>query len=148
MNYSPATFVTAATLVMLGVAFAWIERHTAATRELLPATLREFATARSRRRVRIAALLIFVGALMACGNLTDPDRYPLRFVAIWGLTALLAVSMLCYGLADFYYSRVLWIERMRRTAAPLADAARRARREAEQRSADESSDAPAPPAGD
>lgn len=148
MNPSPATFATAAALVVLGIMFAWIERYTAATRELLPAALREFATARSRRRVRIAALLIFVGALMACGNLTDPQLHPLRFLVIWGLTALLAVSMLCYGLADFYYSRVLWVERMRRTAVPLVDAARRARSEVEKRGVTDPPDEPKPPAGD
>lgn len=148
MNPSPATFATAAALVVLGVAFVWIERQTAATRALLPAALREFATARSRRRVRIAALLIFVGALMACGNLTDPNLHPLRFVAIWGLTALLAVSMLCYGVADFYYSRVMWIERMRRAAAPLAEAARQARSESEKPPAGETTNDPEPPPGD
>jgi len=148
MNPSPATFVTAAALVALGIMFAWIERYTAATRELLPAGLRDFATARSRRRVRIAALLIFVGALMACGNLTDPNLHPLRFLLIWGLTALLAVSMLCYGLADFYYSRVLWVERMRRTAAPLVDAARRKRAEEKKRSMPDTTDESEPPAVD
>jgi hypothetical protein len=147
MNPSPATFVTAGALVALGIVFAWVERYTASSRELLPAALREYATTRSRRRVRIAALLIFVGALMACGNLTDPQEYPLRFLAIWGLTALLAVSMLFYGLADFYYSRVLWIERMRRSAAPLAQAVRQARNEAEKHAAKQSVDQPEPPTG-
>src|SRR6184192_3416204 len=102
MNPSVWNFAPAATLVLLGALFAWVERRTVAQRRLLPETLREFATDRSRRRLRIAALLIFVGVLMACGNLTDPRDHPVRFLVIWSITALLAVSMLLYGIADFY----------------------------------------------
>jgi hypothetical protein len=127
MNLPLWNYMPAAALIVMGALFAWIERRTGAGRELLPVAVREIALNRSRRRVRIAALLIFVGVLMGCGIATDPHRHPVRYVSIWGLTALLAVSMLCYGIYDFYATRVLWVERMRQSAGNLGEAARRAR---------------------
>ena len=117
MNPTVWSFAPAALLVAMGAAFAWVERRGTEHRRMLPAALREFATNRARRRVRIAALLVFVGALMACGNLTDPREHPIQYVVIWSTTALLAVSMLCYGIADFVASRSLLVERMRRRNA-------------------------------
>lgn len=118
MNPNTWNLAPAAALVVLGAMFAWFERRMSAHRHLLPASMREYATARSRRRIRIAALLVFVGALMACGNLTNPHEHPLQFMAIWTVTALLAISMLCYGVADFIAARSLWVERMRRMTPP------------------------------
>jgi hypothetical protein len=127
MNLAFWNYLPAAMLIVMGALFAWIERRAAIGRELLSPSLREFATDRSRRRVRIAALLIFVGVLMVCGNATDPRDHPLRYLVIWGLVALMAVSMLCYGVYDFYATRVLWVEKMRLNAKSLGEAARRAR---------------------
>lgn len=116
MNPTVWSFAPAAALVALGAMFAWVERSATAHRHLLPVSLREYATSRARRRIRIAALLVFVGVLMACGNLTDPREHPRQFIVIWSLTALLAISMLCYGIADFVASRSMLRERMRRVA--------------------------------
>jgi len=121
MNPSLWNFVPAAGLVLIGAGFAWIERKMAPRRSLLPASMREFALNRSRRRIRVAALMIFVGTLMACGNLTDPRAIPLRFVAIWSLTALLTVSILCYGIADFRASQRMLAGRGR-NPSPAEDA--------------------------
>jgi len=114
MNPSLWNFVPAAGLVLIGACFAWIEQRMGPRRSLLPASMREFALTRSRRRIRVAALMIFVGTLMACGNLTDPRAFPLRFVTIWSLTALLTVSILCYGIADFRASQRMLAGRTRR----------------------------------
>jgi hypothetical protein len=118
MNLTAWYLAPAALLVMIGAMCAWFERRMMAHRDLLPASMREYATTRSRRRTRIAALLVFVGALMACGNLTDWREHPLQYVIIWTTTALLALSMLCYGVIDFIATRSRWVERMRQMRPP------------------------------
>jgi len=45
---------------------------------------------------------------MACGNLTDPSDHPVRFLVIWSITALLAVSMLFYGIVRFLCCAHVW----------------------------------------
>jgi hypothetical protein len=115
MNSSAAlSMILSVALIALGTMFALHERRVAALLGTIPESFRRFAISRTRRRLRVAALFIFVGLLTACGQWTDPRENPIRFLIIWGLATIFSLALLAYGIADVLASRAQLRESFRR----------------------------------
>lgn len=111
------SMVLSVALVALGMMFALHERRGAAVLSTIPESLRRFAVTRTRRRLRVATLFIFVGLLTACGQWTDPLIHPIRFLTIWGLATLFSLALLAYGITDVMATRAQLRESLRRRRA-------------------------------
>lgn len=122
MSASPWNLSFAVSLIVLGAIFGWYERRTAQLLPTISARLRPFLISRTRRRIRIAALFVMIGVLMACGHWTDLHQHPIRFLSIGILTTLFSIALLVYGLADYYATRVQRIEAGRRALERIAEA--------------------------
>ncbi len=125
MAPSPWSLPLAVMLIVLGSVFAWSERRTALSLPNISDRLRPFLARRTRRRLRVATLIIMIGVLMACGHWTDPLVNPIRFLIIGVVTTIFSVTLLLYGISDYRASRVRIAEANRRRAAeqiaPITD---------------------------
>jgi hypothetical protein len=121
MAGSPWNLSLAVAMIALGAVFAWYERRTVKLLPTFSARIRPFLVTRSRRRVRVAALFMMIGVLMACGHYTDPQLNPVRFIIIGLLTALFTIVLLGYGVSDYYSMRNQRLESGRRALARLAE---------------------------
>lgn len=124
MPASPWNLSVAVAMIVLGAMFAWYERRTAQLLPTFSARLRPFLVARSRRRIRVASLFVMIGVLMACGHWTDLHVHPIRFLLIGILTTIFSITLLAYGISDFYATRTQRVAAGRRALSRFSEASK------------------------
>jgi hypothetical protein len=105
MNNDVLGYVFSAVMVVVGIWFAMHERRNAASLADVPEVRRPFVVTRTRRRIRIATLFIFIGLLSACAGATEPRHHPIRYLIIWSTVTFFALALLGYGVADAYAAK-------------------------------------------
>lgn len=115
------TFV-AAGLVASGCVFALLEYRAAAADRAPNSPTRSYFAVRRRRRLRIAAALALLGGLMLVGRRFDPQLRPIAYAATWLIAALVAGTLLWWGLLDLFHARRFWADQTHRHLADIARA--------------------------